>query len=187
MLRKVPVRKFKRGAEESAEKKCLKSCLLCYLYIGAEPRALYLALSSAPCFGPALSEAPFFFGPGLPRGPAGRESKKIILARTHEKKNIPPRTKFSFSLEIFILGLKFHSRLKITIPNPFFSAAREGPGMKSHSRLKVSFRIESLIFSIWPLEIDFFSILGPSGFGTSLDGRQAARIVKLAAQGVYSR
>ena len=57
----------KRGAEESAEKRCSGSRLLYYLYIGAEPGALFSALSSAPRFGPALSEALFrhFSWPGL--------------------------------------------------------------------------------------------------------------------------
>ena len=91
-----------------------------------------------------------------------RGSKKFILARTHEK-TIPPRTKFSFSLEIFILGLKFSFSIENFNLRPCFSAAREGPGMKFHSRLKISFRIESLIFSISPLEIEFFQSWGPLG------------------------
>ena len=65
-------------------------------------------------------------------------SKKIILARTEEK-TIPPRTKFSFSLEIFILGLKLSFSIEYFNPRPFFSAAREGPGMK------ISFSIEYFI------------------------------------------
>ena len=68
-----------------------------------------------------------------------------------------PRTKFSFSIEIFILGWKFHSRLKISIPDPVLLRPERGPEWKKHSRLKISFRIESLIFSILPLEIDFFN------------------------------
>ena len=85
-----------------------------------------------------------------------RGSKKYILARTHEK-TIPPRTKFSFSLEIFILGLKISFSIENFNPRPCFSAAREGPEMK------ISFRIESLIFSISPLEIEFFQSWGPLG------------------------
>ena len=91
-----------------------------------------------------------------------RGSKKIILARTHEK-TIPPRTKFSFSHEIFILDLKISFSIENFNPRPCFSAARKGPGMKFHSRLKISFRIESLIFSILPLEIEFFQSWGPLG------------------------
>ena len=64
--------------------------------------------------------------------------KKFILARTHEK-TIPPRTKFSFSLEIFILGLKISFSIENFNPGPCFSAVREGPGMK------ISFSIESFI------------------------------------------
>ena len=66
-------------------------------------------------------------------------SKKFILARTHKKKNIPPRTKFSFSLEIFILGLKISFWIEIFNPRPCFSAAREGPGMR------ISFSIENFV------------------------------------------
>ena len=66
------------------------------------------------------------FGIENPEGPG---IEKIILARTHEK-TIPPRTKFSFSLEIFILGLKFSFSIENFNPRPCFSAAREGPGMK---------------------------------------------------------
>ena len=44
----------KRGASESAEKSAPGPRLLYYLYIGAEPGALFSAPSSAPRFGPAL-------------------------------------------------------------------------------------------------------------------------------------
>ena len=81
-------------------------------------------------------------------GALSRGSKKFILARTHEK-NHSPRTTFSFSLEIFILGLKISFSIENFNPRPCFSAAREGPGMKislNHSQLKISFHIESLTF-----------------------------------------
>ena len=54
-----------------------------------------------------------------------RISKKFILARTHEKP-FAPRTRCSFSLEMLILGLKFHSRLKISIPGPVFLQPEKG-------------------------------------------------------------
>ena len=88
-----------------------------------------------------------------------QRSKNVILAR----KKFPPRTKEPFSLEIFILGSKFSFPLESFNPRPCLSVAREGLGMKKHSGLKLSFRIESLIFSIFSLEIDIFSILGPLG------------------------
>ena len=90
--------------------------------------------------------------------PEGPEIEKIP---SRSKKNIPPRTKFSFSLEMFILGLEISFLIESFNPRPCFSAAREGPGMKkNHSRLKISFRIE---FSRWPLEIEFFQSWGPLG------------------------
>ena len=59
------------------------------------------------------------------------EIEKIhSLARRSEKINIPPRTKEPFSLEIYILGLKFSLSLENVNPGPCFSVAREGPGMK---------------------------------------------------------
>ena len=70
---------------------------------------------------------------------------------------IPPRSKFSFSLENFFLGLKFTFPLEHSIPGPVFLRPGRGPEWKNHSRLKVSFRIESLIFSTLPLKIDFFN------------------------------
>ena len=92
----------------------------------------------------------------IPRGPGDR--KKIILARTHEKKKktILPRTKFSFSLEILILGLKISFSIENFNPRPCFSAAREGPRMKISFSIEMPFGIESLIFSMSPLEIEFF-------------------------------
>ena len=71
-----------------------------------------------------------------PRGPGDR--KKFILAGTHGK-TIPPRTKFSFSLENYILGLNFSFSIENFNPEPCFSAAREGPGMKKQ------FSIENFI------------------------------------------
>ena len=91
-----------------------------------------------------------------------RGSKKIILARTHEK-IIPPRTKFSFSLEIIILVWKFHSRLKISIPNPVFFAAREGPGMKKPFSIENFIPYSKLDFFNMASRDWIFSILGPSG------------------------
>ena len=108
-----------------------------------------------------LNQRPLLLRPQYPSQRA-RGSKKFILARTHEK-TIPPRTKFSFSLEIFILSLKFSFSIENFNPRPCFSAARERPEWNFHSRLKISFRIESLIFSISPLEIDFFQSWGPLG------------------------
>ena len=61
------------------------------------------------------------------------------------KKTIPPRTKFSFSLEIFILGLKISFSLENVNPRPCFSAAGKGPGMK------ISFSIENFIL-YWKLD-----------------------------------
>ena len=58
----------KRGCRGKCQKSALHgSRLLYYLYIGAGPGALFSALSSAPRFGPALSEALFrhFSWPGL--------------------------------------------------------------------------------------------------------------------------
>ena len=68
--------------------------------------------------------------------PEGPKLERIILARTYEK-TIPPRTKEPFSLEFFILGLKFSFSLENYNPGPFFPAAREGLGLKKHSRLKI--------------------------------------------------
>ena len=69
--------------------------------------------------------------------------------------------KFSFSLKIFILGLKFSLSIENFNPRPCFSAAREGPGMK------FSVSIENFI-SYWKLDFFniaswdwIFSILGP--------------------------
>ena len=69
---KVPKKCFGRCRSETGcfgkcRKKCSGSRLLYYLYIGAEPGALFSAPSSAPRFGPALSEALFrhFSWPGL--------------------------------------------------------------------------------------------------------------------------
>ena len=93
-----------------------------------------------------------------------RGSKKFILARTHEKIILPRTKKCSFSLEIFILGLKISFPIENFNPRPCFSAAREGPGMK------ISFSIENFIL-YWKLDFFniasrdwIFSILGPSGF-----------------------
>ena len=61
---------------------------------------------------------------------------------------------------------QFHSRLKISIPGPVFLRSERGPEWNLHSRLKVFIPYWSLIFSILPLEIEFFSILGPSGFSS---------------------
>ena len=85
-----------------------------------------------------------------------RFREKFILARTREKKKTFPHLKFSFSIENFN-------------PRPWFSAAREGPGMKNHSRLKIAFRIERLIFSRSPLEIELFQFWGPLGAQSWLD------------------
>ena len=74
----------------------------------------------------------------MPQAQTARGSKKFILAQTHEK-TIPQRTKISFSLEIFILGLKLSFSIENFNPRPCFSAAREGPGMK------ISFSIENFI------------------------------------------
>ena len=97
---------------------------------------------------------------GLDLTQRARGSKKIILARTHEK-TIPPRTKFSFSLEIFILGLKISFSIENFNPKPCFSAAGKVPGMK------ISFSIENFI-PCWKLDFFniasrdwIFSILGP--------------------------
>ena len=68
-----------------------------------------------------------------------QRSKNFILARSLEK-NIPTRTKKSFSLEIFILGLKFSFLIENFNSRPCFSAAREGSDRKNHSRSKISFR-----------------------------------------------
>ena len=69
---KVPKKCFGKCRSETGcfgkcRKKCSGSRLLCYLHIGAEPGALFSAPSSAPRFGPALSEALFrhFSWPGL--------------------------------------------------------------------------------------------------------------------------
>ena len=72
----------------------------------------------------------------LPRGPRDR---KISFSLERMKKTIPPRTKFSFSIEIFILGLKFSFSIENFNPRPCFSAAREGP------RMKKPFSIENFI------------------------------------------
>ena len=61
---KVPKKCFGKCRSETGcfgkcRKKCSGSRLLYYLYIGAEPGALFSAPSSAPRFGPALSEALF--------------------------------------------------------------------------------------------------------------------------------
>ena len=109
-------------------------------------------VSPGPC-GPRAPETP---RRTLPRTPSqrARGSKKFILARTHEKA-IPPRTKFSFSLEIFILGLKFSFSIENFNPRPCFAAAREGPGMK------ISFSIENFI----PYrKLDFFNIASRDWF-----------------------
>ena len=73
------------------------------------------------------------------------------------KKTIPPRTKFTFSLEISILDLKFSFSIENYNPDSCFSAVREEPGMKK------IFSIENFIpywkldfFSTLPLEIEFF-------------------------------
>ena len=88
----------------------------------------------------------------------------------HIEKAIPPRPKFSFSLENFILGLKCSFSLENSIPGPFFLRPERGSELKNHSRLKSSFRIESLIFSRLPLEIDFFQSWGPLGtFGPEMN------------------
>ena len=127
-----------------------------------------------PCGNPLTSNLPKQFSASIGQSSRlqtvanpsqrARGSKKFILARTHQK-TIPPCTKFSFSHEIFILGLKFSFSIENFNPRPCFSAAREVPGMKkNHSRLKISFCIESLIFSISPLEIDFFQSWGPLGW-----------------------
>ena len=64
--------------------------------------------------------------------------------------NVHSRLKFSFSF------WNFHSRLKISIPNPvFFSVAREGPGMKK------TFSIENFI-PYWKL--DFFNVASRDWF-----------------------
>ena len=67
-----------------------------------------------------------FSGPKFPPTQRARGSKKFILARTHEK-TIPPRTKFSFSLEIFILGLKFSFSIENFNPRPCFLRPERGP------------------------------------------------------------
>ena len=61
---KVPKKCFGKcpsetGCRGKCRKKCSESCPLCYLCIGAEPKAPFWALSSAPRFGPALSRSTF--------------------------------------------------------------------------------------------------------------------------------
>ena len=53
--------------------------------------------------------------------PEGSDIEKIILPR--KKTNIPPRTKEPFSLEMFILGLKFSFALENFNPGPLQSRA----------------------------------------------------------------
>ena len=72
-------------------------------------------------------------------------------------RNVHSHLKFSFSV------WNFHSRLKISIPGPVFLRSERGPEWKNYSRLKISFRIESLIFSILSLKIEFFQSWGPLG------------------------
>ena len=82
--------------------------------------------------------------------------------RTHEK-TIPLRTK------IFILTSHVHSRVENFLldwkfqSQTLFFCGQRGARNEKPFWIEIPFRIESLIFSIWPLEIDFFSILGPSG------------------------
>ena len=61
----------------------------------------------------------------------------------------PPRMKEPFSLEIFILGLKFSFSSENFNPGPCSSAAREGLGMKK------PFSIENVIPH---QKLDFFNI-----------------------------
>ena len=93
----------------------------------ATPDSKRLWLSEIHCWKgvPANFDAAGKILPRFPRGPGDR-----IFSLERMKKAIPPRTKFSFSLEIFILGLKFSFSIENFNPRPCFSAVREGPGMK---------------------------------------------------------
>ena len=100
-----------------------------------------------------------------PGGPGDRKNSFSLerMKKKKKKTTIPPRMKFSFSHEIFILGLKISFSIENFNPRPCFSAAREGP------RMKISFSIENFI-PYWKLEFFniasrdwIFSILGPSG------------------------
>ena len=108
------------------------------------------------------------FGALRPRTQRARGPKKNHSRSNAWKKN-PPLTH-----EIFILAWKFHSRFEIFILDwkfqsqalSLFFCGQRGARNENfilESRLKISFRIESLIFSILPLEIDFFQSWGPLG------------------------
>ena len=73
------------------------------------------------------------------------------------KKPFHPRTKFPISVEIFILGWNFHSRLKVSIPALFFCSqrGREGLGMKKPFSIEKFIPYWKLDFSRLSLEIDF--------------------------------
>ena len=84
--------------------------------------------------------------------PEGPEIEKRYYSRSNEK-NISPRSKFSFSLENFN-------------PGPcFFLRPETGSDWINHSRLKISFRIESLTFFNIGSRDWFVQSLGPLGAG----------------------
>ena len=112
----------------------------------------------------SCSRRNFFPADSFPSQRARGSNKINCLARTHEKKTIPPRTKFSFSLEIFILGLKLSFSIENFNPGPCFSAAREGPGMKKPFPIENFIPYWKLDFSILPLQIEFFQSWGPLGW-----------------------
>ena len=58
--------------------------------------------------------------------PRGLEDRKNSFSLERMKKTIPPRTKFSFSIEIFILGLKISFSIENFNPRPCFSAGQRG-------------------------------------------------------------
>ena len=87
-----------------------------------------------------------------PRGP--RDRKTFMITR---KKNFPPRTNSSLSLEILILGLKFSFSLETFNPGPYFSAAREGLGMKKLFSIEISFCIEISLLQYILSRLIFFN------------------------------
>ena len=96
-----------------------------------------------------------------PRGPG--ERKNSFSLEGMKKESIPTH-------ETFILAWNFHSRFekfildwKLQSQALFFCGQGGAWNEKTHSRLKMSFRIESLIFPIVPLEIEFFQSWGPLG------------------------
>ena len=113
-----------------------------------------------------------FYSVKLPAEPScrtptqrARGSKKLILARTHEKKPFPHARNFHSRLKFSFSVCNFRSRLIISIPGPVFLWPERGPEWKK------PFPIENFI-PYWKLDFFniasrdwIFSILGPSGGG----------------------